>query len=56
MWLPILLILSLTKGLLRPVDAPLTAIEARAGFFAHPVFAAVLYIAMMGLWHVPADV
>ena len=50
---PILLILSLTKGLLRPVTRRLTAIEDRAGLIAHPVFAAFLYIGMMGLWHVP---
>lgn len=51
--LPILLILSLTKGLLRPVTRRVTTIEARAGIFAHPAFAAFFYIAMMGLWHVP---
>ena len=50
---PILLILSLTKGLLRPVTRRLTIIEDRAGFLAHPAFAALLYIGMMGLWHVP---
>jgi cytochrome c oxidase assembly factor CtaG len=50
---PILLILSLTKGLMRPVTRRLTAIEERAGFIAHPVFAVMLYIGMMGLWHVP---
>lgn len=50
---PILFILSLTKGLLRPVTRRLTTIEQRAGFIAHPVFAIFLYIGMMGLWHVP---
>jgi cytochrome c oxidase assembly factor CtaG len=50
---PILLILSLTKGLLRPVTRRLTMVEDRAGFLAHPVFAVFLYIGMMGLWHVP---
>ncbi len=50
---PILLILSLTKGLLRPVTRRLTIVEDRAGFLAHPAFAALLYIGMMGLWHVP---
>jgi cytochrome c oxidase assembly factor CtaG len=52
-FVPILLILSLTKGLLRPFTRRLTAIEARAGLFAHPVFAVFMYIGMMGLWHVP---
>jgi putative membrane protein len=50
---PILFILSLTKGLLRPVTRRLTTIEERAGFLAHPVFAISLYIGMMGLWHIP---
>lgn len=50
---PIMLILSLTKGLMRPVTRRLTVIEERAGFIAHPVFAVTLYIGMMGLWHIP---
>jgi cytochrome c oxidase assembly factor CtaG len=50
---PITFILSLTKGLMRPVTRRLTAIEERAGLIAHPVFAVTLYIGMMGLWHVP---
>ena len=50
---PILFILSLTKGLLRPVTRRLTRIEERSGFIGHPVFAVFLYIGMMGLWHVP---
>ncbi len=50
---PILLILSLTKGLLRPVTRRFTTIEARAGVLAHPAFAALLYITMMALWHTP---
>jgi putative membrane protein len=51
--MPILLILSLTKGLLRPVTRRLTRIEEGAGLLAHPAFAAFLYIAAMGFWHVP---
>jgi cytochrome c oxidase assembly factor CtaG len=50
---PILLILSLTKGLLRPVTRRLTRIEEQAGPLAHPVFAVAAYIGFMGLWHVP---
>lgn len=50
---PVLLIMSLTKGLLRPVTRRVTAIEQRAGVLAHPVFAVFMYIGMMGLWHVP---
>jgi cytochrome c oxidase assembly factor CtaG len=50
---PIMLILSLTKGLMRPATRRLRAVEERAGFIAHPVFAVFLYVGMMGLWHVP---
>ncbi len=52
-FVPILLILSLTKGLLRPVTRRLTAVEERAGIFGHPVFALFMYCGMMGMWHVP---
>ena len=52
--MPIFLILSLTKGILRPVTRRLTAVERRAGAFAHPAFAVVLYVGMMFLWHAPA--
>jgi cytochrome c oxidase assembly factor CtaG len=51
---PILLILGLTKGLLRPVTRRVHALERRAGPLAHPVFAVILYAAAMWGWHVPA--
>ena len=51
---PILLILSLTKGILRPVTRRLTRIERRAGFFGHPAFAVIFYVGIMWLWHIPA--
>ena len=51
---PILLILGLSKVLLRPVTRRLTSIERRAGYLAHPAFAAFAYIAIMWAWHVPA--
>lgn len=50
---PILLILGLTKVLLRPVTRRVTRLERAAGPLAHPVFAAVAYIAVMFAWHVP---
>jgi putative membrane protein len=50
---PILLILGLTKVLLRPVTRRVQAIERRAGFFAHPAFAVVAYVGFMWLWHIP---
>jgi putative membrane protein len=51
---PILLILGLTKVLLRPATRRLNAIERRAGYLAHPVFAVVLYVGMLWMWHIPA--
>ena len=51
---PILLILGLTKGILRPVTRRIRTIEERAGFLAHPAFAVALYAGFMWLWHIPA--
>ena len=51
---PICLILGLTKVLLRPATRRLQALERAAGPLAHPVFAVVLYILVMWVWHVPA--
>lgn len=51
---PILLILGLTKGILRPITRRVRAIERRAGYFAHPAFAVFLYAGSMWFWHVPA--
>jgi len=51
---PILLILGLTKVLLRPVTRRLQTVERRAGFLAHPVFALIFYAGILWLWHVPA--
>jgi putative membrane protein len=52
--MPILLILSLTKGILRPVTRYMTKVERRAGPFAHPWFAVFAYIAALFAWHIPA--
>ncbi|MEA2224668.1 MAG: hypothetical protein QOH83_3044 [Solirubrobacteraceae bacterium] len=51
---PILVLLSLTKVLLRPLTRRLVRLERAAGPLAHPVFAIALYVATMALWHVPA--
>ena len=51
---PILLILGLTKGILRPLTRRIRAIERRAGYLAHPAFAVALYAGSMWCWHVPA--
>lgn len=50
---PILLILGLTKGLLRPVTRRVHALERRAGPLAHPAFAVLAYAGLLWLWHVP---
>jgi putative membrane protein len=51
---PILLILGLTKVLLRPATRRLQTIERGAGYIAHPAFAVLAYVGFMWLWHVPA--
>lgn len=51
---PILLVLSLTKVLLRPVTRRLQRLEESAGVLAHPAVAVVVYVAVMWGWHVPA--
>ncbi|MDQ6841668.1 MAG: cytochrome c oxidase assembly protein [Actinomycetota bacterium] len=50
---PILLILGLTKGLLRPMTRRLQTVERRAGLLAHPAFAVLAYAGFMWLWHLP---
>jgi putative membrane protein len=51
---PILMILGLTKVLLRPVTRRLQRVERRAGYLAHPAFAVAAYAGLMWLWHIPA--
>jgi cytochrome c oxidase assembly factor CtaG len=51
---PILAILGLTRVLLRPATRRLQHVERAAGPLAHPVFAAVLYVTVMAVWHIPA--
>jgi putative membrane protein len=51
---PVLGILGLTRVILRPATRRFMEIERRAGLVAHPVFAALLYVATMAAWHVPA--
>jgi putative membrane protein len=51
---PVLIILSFTKVLLRPATRRIHWIERRAGIFASPLFAIVLYTAAMWVWHIPA--
>lgn len=51
---PILLILGLTKVLLRPATRRIHRIEQRVGWLALPLFAVFLYTAAMWVWHIPA--
>ena len=51
---PILLIVSLTKVILRPATRRLQRLERSAGPLAHPAFAVVLYVGVMWGWHIPA--
>lgn len=51
---PILVLLGLTKVLLRPLTRRLVTVERAAGPLAHPAFAIVLYVATMAFWHIPA--
>ncbi|MEA2190173.1 MAG: putative rane protein [Solirubrobacteraceae bacterium] len=51
---PILVLLGLTRVLLRPATRRLMRLERAAGPLAHPVFAIGLYVVVMWLWHVPA--
>ena len=50
----ILLIVGLTKVILRPVTRRVQSLERAAGPLAHPVFAVVLYVGGMAFWHIPA--
>ena len=51
---PILVLLGLTKVILRPATRKLMRLEQAAGPLAHPVFAIGLYVVVMWIWHVPA--
>ncbi len=51
---PILVLLGLTKVILRPATRKLMRLEQAAGPLAHPVFAIGLYVVVMWAWHVPA--
>ncbi|UGS35089.1 cytochrome c oxidase assembly protein [Capillimicrobium parvum] len=53
-FVPILLILGLTKAILRPITRRLQPIENAAGPLGHPVVAVLLYIGAMCVWHIPA--
>jgi cytochrome c oxidase assembly factor CtaG len=51
---PLLLLVSLSRVILRPVTRRLTALERALGPFAHPLTGLVAWLFVMYLWHVPA--
>ena len=51
---PVLLLLSLSRVLLRPLTRRLMSIERALGPFASPITGLVLWLVLMYLWHVPA--
>jgi putative membrane protein len=51
---PILLILGLTKVLLRPATRRIHRVEQRVGILAAPIVAVLLYTGAMWIWHIPA--
>jgi putative membrane protein len=51
---PLLLLLALSRVIMRPATRRLTRVERALGPFASPVAAIVLWLGVMYLWHVPA--
>ena len=51
---PLLLLLSLSRVIMRPVTRRLTSVERAMGRFASPLTGLVAWLFLMYLWHVPA--
>lgn len=51
---PLLVLLSLSRVIMRPATRRLTAIERRLGALASPAACIVLWLALMYVWHIPA--
>ncbi len=51
---PILLLLGLSRPLLRPLVRRLRPVESSLGYLAHPFVVLTLVVAVICLWHVPA--
>jgi cytochrome c oxidase assembly factor CtaG len=51
---PLLLLLSLSRVIMRPATRRLQAVERRLGPFASPVTFIVLWLALLYFWHIPA--
>lgn len=50
----IFILLGFTRVILRPITKRTLRLEEAAGPLAHPIFALVLYVAVMWIWHIPA--
>jgi cytochrome c oxidase assembly factor CtaG len=50
----ILIILGLSRKILRPVTRRMLGVEQRSGVLATPVFAITFYVVTMWVWHIPA--
>lgn len=50
----VLVLLGFTRVILRPITKRTMRLEEAAGPIAHPVFALVLYVTVMWVWHIPA--
>jgi putative membrane protein len=51
---PLLVLLSLSRVILRPVTRRLMAVERALGPFAHPATGIVVWLTMIYVWHIPA--
>jgi putative membrane protein len=51
---PLLLLLALSRVIMRPVTRRLIGIERALGPFAHPLTALVIWLGLMYAWHIPA--
>jgi putative membrane protein len=51
---PLLILLSLSRVMMRPLTRRLQALERALGPLAHPATALVLWLGLVYLWHVPA--
>jgi cytochrome c oxidase assembly factor CtaG len=51
---PLLLLLGLSRVIMRPATRRLTAVERRLGRLAHPATGLIAWLVLMYLWHIPA--
>ncbi len=51
---PLLLLLGLSRVIMRPATRRLMAVERKVGRFAHPLTGLTAWLVLMYLWHIPA--